>query len=128
MTPRGTRGEPPAKYERPESRYASRMDPAYPTRDDLRGRIRALFLGTGAKVPARPPPDSPFSTADQYRPPTAPGGVPDSADPAATMATWLHAKNQRCGDRTPDECLRGTDADRQHLQRVLDAIAEGGFT
>lgn len=105
------------------------MDPAHPTRDDLEGRIRALFLGTGAKVPARPPPDSPFATANQYRPATAaPGKMPKSADPAATMETWLHTRNQRCGGRTPDECLGGTDADRQHLQCVLDTIADGAFT
>lgn len=105
------------------------MDPAHPTRRELGRRIRALFLGPGAEAPARPPPDSPFATADQYRPKAGvPDEMPESADPATTMATWLHTKNQRCGDRTPDECLRGTDADRQHLQRVLEAIADGGFT
>ena len=103
------------------------MAPGHPTRAYLEGRIRALFLGTGAKVAARPPPESPFAMATQYRPETAAGQMTEP-DPAATLATWLHTKNERCGGRTPDECLRGTDADRQNLRRVLDSIADGGFT
>lgn len=104
------------------------MDPTRPSERDLEERIRTLFHAKNASSWRRPPPESPFALDDDYRPETTAKAGKPSPDPSAVMQAWLRTANPRCDDRPPEEYLRGTEAQREHLGRVLDSIADGGFT
>ncbi len=98
-----------------------------PSEQQLRKRIHRLFSPDGCCALAVEdqdhtefwvPPDGNPEPLHEY--PLSPPGV--------TEAEWLDSPHPAFGGKSPNQILRGCDADREKLANALCAVEEGAFS
>ena len=97
-----------------------------PSEQQLRKRIHRLFSpdGCAAIVENR-------DHAEFWAPPNGnPGALHENpaSPPGVTEAEWLDSPHPAFGGKSPNQVLRGCDADREKLANILCAVEEGAFS
>ena len=98
-----------------------------PSEQQLRKRIHRLFSPDGCCALA-------VEDQDHTEFWVPPNGNPEPlheyplSPPGVTEAEWLDSPHPAFGGKSPNQILRGCDADREKLANALCAVEEGAFS